>query len=134
MTLQEQIKFDLKESMTTNIPKRDLLKVVVGEMSREESKELTDEQVLRILKRMVEGATECNNTSEIEVLSTYMPEKVTEKEVLDFLQSVFDRQEYNQERLYTMKDMGKMIAESKEFFGKKYDGKIVSDCIKKMFS
>ena len=98
MTLQEQIKFDLKESMTTNIPKRDLLKVVVGEMSREENKELTDEQVLRILKRMVEGATECNNTSEIEILSTYMPEKVTETEVRSFLQDIFDRQEYNQEK------------------------------------
>lgn len=128
MTLQEQIKFDLKESMTTNITKRELLKVVVGEMSRELNKDLTDEQVLKILKRMIEGAVECNNTSEIEVLSTYMPEKVTEQEVLDFV----DRQEYLQ-RSYTMKDMGKMIAESKEFFGKKYDGKIVSDCIKKMF-
>jgi uncharacterized protein YqeY len=134
MTLQEQIKFDLKESMTTNIPKRDLLKVVVGEMSREESKELTDEQVLKILKRMVEGATECNNASEIEILSTYMPEKATEQEVLDFLQGIFDRQEYMHEKLYTMRDMGKMIAESKEFFGDKFDGKIVSDCIKKCFN
>ena len=133
MTLQEQIKFDLKESMTTNIPKRNLLKVVVGEMSREENKELTDEKVLSILKRMVEGATECNNASEIKILSTYMPEKATEKEVLDFLQSIFDRQEYLHEKLYTIRDMGKMIAESKEFFGKKFDGKIVSDCIKKMF-
>ena len=133
MTLQEQIKFDLKESMTINIPKRNLLKVVVGEMSREENKELTDEEVLRILKRMVEGATECGNTSEIEILSTYIPEKVTEQEVLNFLQNIFDRQEYNQEKLYTIRDMGKMIAESKEFFGNKYDGKIVSDCIKKMF-
>lgn len=133
MTLQEQIKFDLKESMTTNIPKRNLLKVVVGEMSREENKELTDEQVLRILKRMVEGATECGNTSEIEILSTYIPEKVTEQEVLDFLQEILDRQEYLQ-KSYTIRDMGKMIAESKEFFGKKYDGKIVSDCIKKMFN
>lgn len=132
MTLQEQIKFDLKESMTTNIPKRELLKVVVGEMSRELNKDLTDEQVLKILKRMVEGAIECNNTSEIEILSTYMPEKVTEQEVLNFLQEIVDRQEYLQ-KSYTMKDMGKMIAESKEFFGKKYDGKIVSDCIKKMF-
>jgi len=132
MTLQEQIKFDLKESMTTNIPKRDLLKVVVGEMSREESKELTDEQVLRVLKRMVEGATECNNASEIEILSAYIPEKATEQEVLDFLQEILDRQEYLQ-KSYTIRDMGKMIAESKEFFGKKFDGKIVSDCIKKMF-
>jgi len=133
MTLQEQIKFDLKESMTTNIPKRELLKVVVSEMSREKYKELTDEQVLQILKRMVEGATECDNTSEIEILSTYMPEKVTETEVRSFLQDIFDRQEYNQEKLYTLRDMGKMIAESKQFFGKKYDGKIVSDCIKKCF-
>ena len=132
MTLQEQIKFDLKESMTTNIPKRNLLKVVVGEMSREENKELTDEKVLRILKRMVEGATECDNASEIEILSTYMPEKATEQEVLDFLQEILDRQEYLQ-KSYTIRDMGKMIAESKEFFGKKFDGKIVSDCIKKMF-
>jgi uncharacterized protein YqeY len=133
MTLQEQIKFDLKESMTTNIPKRDLLKVVVGEMSREENKELTDEQVLSILKRMVEGATECNNASEIEILSAYMPEKATEQEVLDFLQEILDRQEYLQ-KSYTIRDMGKMIAESKEFFGKKFDGKIVSDCIKKTFN
>jgi len=133
MTLQEQIKFDLKESMTTNIHKRNLLKVVVGEMSREENKELTDEQVLRILKRMIEGAIECDNIPEIEILSTYMPEKVTEKEVLSFLQEMFDRQEYNHEKSYTLRDMGKMIAESKEFFGKKYDGKIVSDCIKKCF-
>jgi uncharacterized protein YqeY len=132
MILQEQIKNDLKESMTTNIPKRNLLKVVVGEMSREESKELTDEQVLKILKRMIEGATECNNISEVKILSTYMPEKVTEKEVLDFLQNIFDRQEYYHEKLYTIRDMGKIIAESKEFFGKKYDGKIVSDCIKKV--
>ena len=134
MTLQEQIKIDLKESMTTNIPKRELLKVVVGEMSRELNKDLTDEQVLKILKRMVEGAIECNNTTEIEIISAYMPEKVTEQEVLSFLQEIFDRQEYNHEKLYTLRDMGKMIAESKEFFGKKYDGKIVSDCIKKMFN
>lgn len=133
MTLQEQIKFDLKESMTTNIPKRNLLKVVVGEMNRELNKDLTDEQVLKILKRMIEGATECNNISEVEILSTYMPEKVTEEEVLSFLQGIFDRQEYYQSTLYTLKDMGKMIVEAKEFFGKKYDGKIVSDCIKKCF-
>jgi uncharacterized protein YqeY len=134
MTLQEQIKFDLKESMTTNIPKRDLLKVVVGEMSREENKELTDEQVLRILKRMVEGATECNNVSEIKILSTYMPEKVTEKEVFAFLQEILSFQQEYYHESYTMKDMGKLIAESKEYFGKKFDGKIVSDCIKKIFS
>ena len=59
MTLQEQIKKDLPQAMKEkDIAKKDTLRVILGEMGRADTKELTDKAVIRILKKLIKSEKE----------------------------------------------------------------------------
>ncbi len=69
MNLQTKIDDDLRQAIIDrNKERSDLLKVVVAELSRYPTKEVSDEDVLKKLKMMKDGAIACNNTSELEIL------------------------------------------------------------------
>ena len=84
MSLQEKINSDLTIAIKTkSTGRRDVLRVVIGEMNRV-GKELEDKQVIKILKKMAENAKEINNEAartEIFVLESYLPKEMSEKEL-----------------------------------------------------
>lgn len=81
MILQERINSELVVAMKAkDVTKRDLLRVVIGEMNRI-GKELSDKDVVKILKKMIENATEVGNTSEISILETYLPKEISDNDI-----------------------------------------------------
>ena len=127
MSLQEKINEDLKRAIATqNVPVKDLLRVVIGDFSRV-GKSLTDDQVLKILKKMCEEAEECNNPGEIAILSPYIPKGISELTVKTIIQDIVDANDF------TQKDTGKIMPICKKRLGKDFDGKMISKILKEIF-
>lgn len=128
MKLQDQITSGLTRAILNNqTQKRDLLRVVIGEMNRV-GKELTDEQVIKILKKMVENAKLCGNLDEIPILNEYIPETMDYNAIKDVISEIIFIDSY------TQKDMSKIMSNAKIQLGNSFDGKIVSQIIKEIFN
>lgn len=131
MKLQEQISADLKTAMLSkNEEIKSLLRVVIGEMNRE-GKELTDDRILSIIKKMIENAKLIKTTTsekEILILEKYLPQQLSEKELVAAINTIVTTNSYN------LKDMGKIMSELKEKYPNQYDGKMASGMIKNLFT
>jgi len=80
MSLQEEIGKDLQTAIQSrNIPKANILKVVVGELQRAHDKNLTDGQVIAILKKLVKDEQDVlkrlkhSNSEYLNMLLSYIP-------------------------------------------------------------
>jgi uncharacterized protein YqeY len=131
MKLQEKINADLRTAMLQKNEKvKSLLRVVIGEMNRE-GKELTDDRILSIIKKMIENLKQVNNETsvgEIQILDQYLPKQLSEKEIVAAINSIITTNSY------TLKDMGKIMNEMKEKFPNQYDGKLASSIVKNLFT
>jgi hypothetical protein len=95
MTLQEKIKQDLSLAMKAqNVEKKDALRVVLGEFGRMDKKELTDEEVVRVLIKLIKSEKELLEKSGrplsspfIAICESYLPEPATEEEVTAWVQA-----------------------------------------------
>ena len=59
MTLQDKLKTDLKSAMKArDEAKKDTLRVIMGEMARMDQKEFQDEEIVRILKKLIKSEKE----------------------------------------------------------------------------
>lgn len=125
ITLQEVINMHLKNAMlTSNTDVKSVLRVLIGEFNRI-GKKVTDEQVVSIVKKMVENAKIIGgNEREIEILSTYLPKQLTE----DQLSAIITALIFNNN--YTVKDMGAIMGVLKQSYSGQYDGKLASSIIK----
>lgn len=123
--LQEQISLDLRTAMKNKDENtKSLLRVVIGEFSRE-GKELSDEQVIKIVKKMKENAVEMNNQIEIDILDKYIPQMISKDELYG---AIFALVKLN--NITDMKGMGKVMSELKTQYGTRYDGKVASEIFK----
>ena len=101
--------------------------------------ELSDEEVIAVIKKQVKmrkdsmveyekygKADEVENLKkEVEVLSTYLPEELSEDEINKVLDEIFD--ELKPE---SMKDMGRVMKEATARFAGRADGSMVSNLVK----
>ena len=125
MTLQEKIQNDLKTSMLNkDVVKRDLIRVLIGEINRI-GKEVDDDSIIKIIRKMVENATLMNNQDEVTILSEYLPKMMGKDEIENIIRDIMNTNGYN-----NIKQMGLIIKELKEKYGSLIDGKIASDIIK----
>jgi uncharacterized protein YqeY len=132
-TLKEKIVADMTTAMKEkNTIARDTLRVIKGEIERNEQTkdgkiELTDGDVIKLIKKSIEGIKETtNNAAEIAVLESYLPKQLNETEietiVLDLLKAGTQP---------TIKDL------MRDFNAKhngQADGKILVDVIKRGIS
>lgn len=88
MSLQEKIQHDLRLSMKAKTAARtSALRVIIGEFQRQSKKELSDTEVLAIIKKLIKSETEMLARSETQtseyliVLEEYMPRQPTEEEI-----------------------------------------------------
>ena len=89
MTLQEQLQADLNGlAKAHQNSKKELLKVVMAEISRVSTKEVDDTEVLRILKKMKANAIECNNPLEVTILDEYLPQMMSEETLRQYLEDI----------------------------------------------
>lgn len=131
MTLQDQLKTDLKAAMKAkDIAKKDAIRVVMGEMARSDKKEFTDEEIVRILKKliksekeMLEKSSQGDSSPFIDIIEAYLPQMATEEEIRNWIESNIDFSAYKNK----MQAMGAIMAH----FGSSADGKQVKQVLEK---
>lgn len=127
MTLKEQIQKDKLSAMKEkNAEKRLVLSTLLGELDRVE-KNPTDAQVIKVIKKFVEGNKQTNNTKENVFLEGYLPELITGEKLTEEITKII-----NITGATSMKDMGKVMGMLSKNFAGKYDGKEASGVVKKL--
>jgi len=102
MSLQDRIIGELQTSMKNRDRVRtDAVRVVIGEFQRQPAKDLTDEQVVGIIKKLVKSEKELLAASGkaesgfIEILEEYLPRQVDEEEIRQWIVEHIDFSQLN---------------------------------------
>jgi len=131
MTLQERLKADLKTAMKAkDDTKKDALRVVMGEMARSDKKEFSDEEIVRICKKLIKSEKEMleksgqgDTSAFIEVIFAYLPQMASADEVHNWIRENIDFSAYKNK----MQAMGTIMAH----FGSSADGNLVRQVLQK---
>ena len=132
MTLQEQIKKDLMQAMKDkNEEKKKTLRVVMGEFSRAETKALSDDEVVKVLKKLAKSERETlahsgqpEDSRYIEIMESYLPQMASDNELRQWIAGNIDFSKYKN-KMQAMKDiMG--------HFGATADGSRVKEVLQDM--
>jgi uncharacterized protein len=132
MTLQEQIKEDLKAAMKAqDNDKKEALRVVIGEFGRLPTKELSDGDVLQVLKKLIKSEKEvlsqqgqAEASPYLETLGAYLPAMASETEITEWIRANIDLQGYKNK----MQAMGDIM----RHFGSNADGAMVKKILQRM--
>lgn len=145
--MRERIFNDLKEAMKTQDKELlSVIRMVKGAISLDEidkKRELNDDEIIDVISKQIKTRKESiiefekgNRTdliektnSEIEILNKYMPEQLSEEEIMEEINKVFE--EINPTG---MSDMGKIMGKVTPIFRGKADMSFVSKVIKEKLS
>lgn len=126
MILQDKILNDLKQEKDKEL--KQALKVIIGELQRQPTKILSDEQVVAILKKLkkyeeerLSKYTNAETTPYLELLKKYLPAQVSEEEIKTWIDSNID--------LTTLKNRSQAVGLVCKHFGKSVDGNLVKKVI-----
>lgn len=129
MTIQEQIKNDLTESIKSrNKEKTNILKLIYGELQRFD-KSVSDEQTISVLKKLVkyeEENLERSNLKESEylfILKNYLPQQTSEEDIKNWIVDNIDFSQF--------KNKFESMRVIKEQF-KNSDGKVIKKIIESL--
>jgi uncharacterized protein YqeY len=125
MTLQDKLKDDLKSAMKArNEDQKEAIRVVMGEMARSDKKQLSDDEVIKILKKLIKSEKEMLEKSAqgttspfIAIIEAYLPKMATQDEIGQWIDANIDFSVYKNK----MQAMGAIMAH----FGASADGKTV---------
>lgn len=125
MTLQERIKADLTQAIRDRDEvRKNTIRVVLGEMGRGTEKVIADDDVVRILKKLIKSEKEVlerQGKSEpsafIEIIEQYLPQMADETEIISWIQSNIDLSAY--------KNNMQAMAPIMKHFGSRADGSTV---------
>ncbi len=124
MTLQEKIKSELKGAMKAkDTAKTGAIRILIGEFQRQPEKDLSDDQVVGIIKKLIKSEREMlavshsTDTSFIDVLEDYLPQQATEEDVRAFITENIDLSSFAN----SMQTMRPIMAH----FGSSADGNMV---------
>ena len=136
MELQKQINIDLvtamksKDTITLNV-----LRVLKGEIQRAEQSskgkiELSDSDVIKLIKKSIDGINETGgDQAEVLVLEKYMPKQISESDIIIIATKLILKENYN-----SQKDMSKIMVYFNQNYAGQYDGKILSEVVKKLLT
>jgi len=130
MNLQVQIKKDLSAAIKEkNENKKDTLRVILGEFGRLDKKELSDDEVVKILKKLIksekevlEQKGEATDSAFIEIINHYLPKMATEEEIKAWIQQNIDFSQFKNK----MQAMGLIM----KHFGATADGNSVKEILR----
>jgi uncharacterized protein YqeY len=133
MALQDQIKKDMMAAMKAkDTVKTAALRVVMGEFGRMDSKVLSDEDVVRILKKLAKSEKEvlerqgqAEKSRFIEILENYMPRMASEEDIAGWIEAHVDFAAYKNK----MQAMGEIM----RHFGSAADGNLVKRVLQTRF-
>ena len=143
MTLLTQIQAQVKDAMKAGDKlKLSTLRMLVAAIKQKEihtRTELSDDEVISIIEKQVQQRLESaeqykaagrdelfeKESQEAEILTTYLPEKMSEAEVAEMIEKIMsDMSEV------TMKEMGNLMATLKNQAGSKIDMKLASQMVR----
>lgn len=131
MTLQEKIKSDLKESMKAkNEARTSAIRVLMGEFGRQPEKELSDDKVIAIVRKLIKSEKETlsksgeSSSDFLDILDGYMPSMPTEDEVKEWISTNIDFSQFNNK----MQAMKPIMAN----YGGMVDGNLVKKILETM--
>jgi len=143
MSLRETINTDVKIAMKAKeTKKRDALRLLMSAFKQievDERKELTDDDVIKIIQQQVkrrnDAATQYRDAgredlleielSEIAFYEVYLPAQMSNDELTSSLKSIIEKVGAS-----TMKDMGKVMGMASKELAGKADGKRINECVK----
>jgi uncharacterized protein YqeY len=127
MSLQQQLKTDLMIAMKLKDDERkNALRIVMGELGRLEAKEIEDEVVIGVIRKLIKSERETQAHSDtgatepsayIQVLQSYLPAQADEGEIREWIQANVDFNQYGNK----MQAMGTIM----QHFGSRADGSTV---------
>lgn len=132
MNLQAQIKKDLSAAIKEkNENKKNTLRVVLGEFGRLDKKELSDDEVVKILKKLIKSEREvleqkgdATDSAFIEIIENYLPKMADEAAITAWIQQNIDFSQFKNK----MQAMGVIM----KHFGSRADGNSVREILQKM--
>lgn len=132
MNLQSQMKKDLFAAIKAkDEKKKDALRVILGEFGRLDKKELSDDEIVKILKKLMKSEKEvlvlkgeAANSEFINVIENYLPKMATEEEITAWIHQNIDFSQFKNK----MQAMGLIM----KHFGATADGNFVKKIIQKM--
>ncbi|MFY9141516.1 GatB/YqeY domain-containing protein [Sulfuricurvum sp.] len=147
MTLREQINDDIKTAMKEkNSALRDALRLLSSAMKQievDERKELTDEDVIKIIQKQVKQRNDAmsqyreagredlyeKEASEAAIFETYLPKQLSDDELENALRSLI-----TEIGATSIKDIGRIMGAASKTLGAQADGKRINECAKKILS
>ena len=132
MNLQNQMKKDLSAAIKAkDEKKKDALRVILGEFGRLDKKELSDDEIVKILKKLMktekevlEQKGEAADSEFIKVIENYLPKMATEEEITAWIHQNIDFSQFKNK----MQAMGLIM----KHFGATADGNIVKKIIQRV--
>jgi uncharacterized protein YqeY len=132
MGLQDQMKKDLVAAMKAkDEEKKSVLRVIMGEFSRQAQKELSDAEVIQIVKKMIKSEKEVlaqkgggQSDRFIEIAESYLPKMAGEQQIVAWIQANIDFSQFNNK----MQAMKPIMAH----FGAGVDGNLVKKVLQQM--
>jgi uncharacterized protein YqeY len=132
MNLQKQIKSDLTAAIKAKDEERkDTLRVILGEFGRLDKKELSDDEVVKILKKLIKSEKETlekkgaeGDSAFIKIIENYLPKMATQEEIAGWIEQHVDFSEFKNK----MQAMGLIM----KHFGATADGNAVKKLLQDM--
>jgi len=112
MSIQEQIKKDLTLAIKArDEEKKSALRIIMGEFGRGDKKELTDDEAVRVLKKLVKSERETleqmgkqGDNRYIEIVESYLPKMATDDAIRQWIAANIDFSQYKN-KMQAMKDI-----------------------------
>lgn len=102
MGLQERIVADLKTAMKSKDRARtDAVRVLIGEFQRQPDKELPDQQVTAIIRKLIKSEKELlavsgsDDSGFIEILEEYLPQQASEEDIRSWIAEHIDFSQFS---------------------------------------
>ena len=132
MNLQNQIKRDLTAAIKAkDEEKKDTLRVILGEFGRLEKKELSDDEAVKILKKLIKSEKEVlekkgdeTDSRFIKIIENYLPKMAIEADITKWIEQNIDFSEFKNK----MQAMGLIM----KHFGATADGNAVKKILQRM--
>ena len=129
MTIQEKIKQDLTAAIKAkDEAKKNALRVTMGEFGRSDKKALPDDDVIKILKKLIKSEKElllqkgeAEDSPFIDVVAAYLPAMAGEAEIVAWIEGNIDFSQFNNK----MQAMGPIM----KHFGAQVDGNTVKQIL-----
>jgi uncharacterized protein len=132
MTIQKQIKQDLSAAIKAkDRQKKDALRVILGEFNRLDKKELSDDEAVKVMTKLVKSEKELLDKKGIEtdsafigIVENYLPKRASQEEIIQWIQQNIDFSEFKNK----MQAMSIIMAH----FGASADGNEVRGILQNM--